>query len=507
MKKIFFITMILLLAQMVFAQDYNRQFAEKFAANDIAGIEKLLKEHSRQMDLQICLNSVSHSLAWLTMGENPLDFMEKGLMEKALPLNRNRNNILKTIQLLVNSGVDLNQYKYEGHYTSNVDGNLSFYRKSYIFSNILYWSIIGNSQPNMAIIKFLLESGAIPNLGIYDYDKDEILLLFAIGQGNANLVKMLVDAGCKIDQTYFFNIFDDESNIKKFRRVPQEKYSIGNLSALQYATYLGEYTIVKTLVESGAKISYVDKEISSYLNLASKTAADIAKERKETDIYNYLQSKQIASAPQSSSQVSSAPPPSSQSAQPRQTYNDSYDYSPPSSTPTRTQAPSTQTAIQLRMGTYTDRSVTGSELNLFTNTNSATHRIKDITATSTGNISISGDQLIITWNKGPLSGRRSVYHIDSENQFSATGETWRMGTTQSTSPYPSSPTQSAPAPAAPRKTTYTVSVWYLENGNRKFFPEVVSATSKSEAEREAERQWKSKNAWNNKLTFLEAVCN
>jgi len=72
---------------------------------------------------------------------------------------------------------------------------------------------------------------------------------------------------------------------------------------------------------------------------------------------------------------------------------------------------------------------------------------------------------------------------------------------------PSAPTQSAPTPAAPKATTYTVSVWYLENGNKKFFPEVVTATSKSEAEREAERQWKSKNAWNNKLTFLEAICN
>jgi len=72
---------------------------------------------------------------------------------------------------------------------------------------------------------------------------------------------------------------------------------------------------------------------------------------------------------------------------------------------------------------------------------------------------------------------------------------------------PSAPTQSTTTPAAPKATTYTVSVWYLENGNKKFFPEVVTATSKSEAEREAERQWKSKNAWNNKLTFLEAVCN
>jgi len=71
------------------------------------------------------------------------------------------------------------------------------------------------------------------------------------------------------------------------------------------------------------------------------------------------------------------------------------------------------------------------------------------------------------------------------------------------------PAQSSPAPApvAPKTTVYTVSVYYLENNTRKFFPEVVQAASKSEAEREAERQWKSKNGWNNKLVFLEAVCN
>jgi len=73
-------------------------------------------------------------------------------------------------------------------------------------------------------------------------------------------------------------------------------------------------------------------------------------------------------------------------------------------------------------------------------------------------------------------------------------------------PAPAQPSP-APAPAAPKKTVYTVAVYYLENNTKKFFPEVVQATSKSEAEREAERQWKSKNGWNNKLVFLEAVCN
>lgn len=72
---------------------------------------------------------------------------------------------------------------------------------------------------------------------------------------------------------------------------------------------------------------------------------------------------------------------------------------------------------------------------------------------------------------------------------------------------PSVPAQVAPAPTVPRTTTYTVSVWYLENGTRKLMPQAVSATSKDEAEREAERAWKRLHGANNKLTFLEAVCN
>jgi len=71
---------------------------------------------------------------------------------------------------------------------------------------------------------------------------------------------------------------------------------------------------------------------------------------------------------------------------------------------------------------------------------------------------------------------------------------------------PTTPAQSAPA--APRETTYTVFVYYLDEKNtKKSMPQVVSATSKSEAEREAERAWKRLHGVNNKLTFLEAVCN
>jgi hypothetical protein len=57
----------------------------------------------------------------------------------------------------------------------------------------------------------------------------------------------------------------------------------------------------------------------------------------------------------------------------------------------------------------------------------------------------------------------------------------------------------------PQTRSYTVTVWYTESGGRKSIPVVVSAASKDEAEREAERQWKNIYGWNNKLQFIEAV--
>ncbi|MDR1869524.1 MAG: ankyrin repeat domain-containing protein [Treponema sp.] len=399
-KMIFGIMVVFLFfvqAQTVFAEDYNDEFAKKFAANDMSGIETLLREHGHQMDLQTCLSSVGHSLAWITLGKNPYD-----LMETALPLNRNRNSIFKAIQLLVANGVDLNQDKHKGLITGNAGGSLTYYFGNALFSNVLYWSIRGNSQPNMAIIRFLLESGADPNSEVDMYAPPRDILFMAIGQGNATLVKLLVDAGCKVDQYEYLG--------GRLDKIPQDKY-IGDLSALQFATYFGEYAIVRTLVEAGAKINYTDT--SSKTVLASKTAAVIARERGETDIYNYLQSSQVASAPPSSSQ------------QPRSTYND--DYTPPpsssssSSTPDRNIGREIAEAFRspLQSGTYAlagtqarIRLTSIARSGIFTYTNRQGR-------TGTGNYSIDGNRMTIQ-----MEGYTFLYTVTSETSFSGSGENW-----------------------------------------------------------------------------------
>jgi len=407
MKKIFFITVILLLAQTVFAGVYEDEFVDKFTNNDMTGIEKLLKEHGHQMDLQICLNSVCHSLAWLTMGKNPESDSRR---QTDLPLNRNRNSIFKSIQLLVNSGADLNQFKYKGLYTGNVDSKWSLYYGDPSYSSILYRAIKENSQPNMAIIKFLLESGADPN-PTNEYGYPCGILYNAIDQGNVALVKLLVDAGCKIDETDFI------SNLKRY---PKGDY-IGSISTLQFATYLGEYAIVKTLVEAGAKISYVQKDHSTRY-LSGKTSDVIAKERGETDIYNFLQSKQIASAPTPSSQ-------------PRQTYNDNYDYSPPPSSSSSSSTPSRNTGREvadsisrafespLESGRYR---ISGrlEEFSFAGIAKSGMVYFKDATGKQyQGNYSIDGERLTIN-----VMNRSFFYSITSKTSFSGHGEAWyRVG--------------------------------------------------------------------------------
>jgi hypothetical protein len=413
MKKKFIFSSIMIVAmllgvQAVFAQDYNLEFAEKFAANDMAGIETLLKGHGHQMDLQVCLNSVSHSLTWITLGSDPFDYRGG-----SLPLNRNRNSIFRAIQLLVDVGVDVNPYHHGLYF--NREYGIQYNRGGDEFSNILYQAI-RNSQPNMAIIRFLLESGAIPNFSeLYGYDKQ---LFMAIDQGNAQLVKLLVDAGCKVDDTLSF--YEGGANSSFRRDITSRQAS--TLSALQFAAYWGEYAIVKTLVEAGAKINFVMVTSTGYLG--SKTAAIIARERGETDIYNYLMSSQVASAP---------PPSTPQSSS---SYNDTYNYTPPpssssssssasSSSSSRSSAADVGRAIAeaftppLDSGTY-GLSGTQAKIRLtgIAKSGMLTYTNKQ-GKTVSGYYNIDGNRMTVQ-----ADGYTYIYNITSKTSFSGHGETW-----------------------------------------------------------------------------------
>ena len=70
----------------------------------------------------------------------------------------------------------------------------------------------------------------------------------------------------------------------------------------------------------------------------------------------------------------------------------------------------------------------------------------------------------------------------------------------------SAPARSS-APRQPAARIYTVTVYWLDNGNKTGQTLVFTATSPGEAEKMAERQWKQFNGYNQNLIFLEAVAN
>jgi hypothetical protein len=63
----------------------------------------------------------------------------------------------------------------------------------------------------------------------------------------------------------------------------------------------------------------------------------------------------------------------------------------------------------------------------------------------------------------------------------------------------------AAAAAQPASRNYTVTVWYTASGTRLSSIYTVQASSKNEAEREAQRQWKTAFSWNTAMQFQEAV--
>ncbi|MDR0721786.1 MAG: hypothetical protein LBF75_03175 [Treponema sp.] len=61
------------------------------------------------------------------------------------------------------------------------------------------------------------------------------------------------------------------------------------------------------------------------------------------------------------------------------------------------------------------------------------------------------------------------------------------------------------ASSPPSSTAYVVTVWYTSSGTRLSSVYSVQAASKDEAEREAERVWKTQFGWNQAMQFQEAV--
>ena len=381
--------LLVLQAQAVFAQDYNRQFAEKFAANDITGIEKLLKEHGRQMNLQVCLNVVGFNILMLRQGILSDGFFANTFGKPPLPFNRNRNSILQIIQLLVETGADVNGED-GGLYWRSDDG-INYHSRygSNWGSDVLHLSIKDNL--NVPIVRYLLDVGADM------YNRAEIPLR----DETIAITRLFIEHGYNVNRIF-------------------AKGDYAGYSPLTLAAMEGQFAIVKLLVESGAK---VNQQIFS----SGTTAAKIAYEKKETDIYNYL--KQNGATWSAPSQVATAPPASSR---PRQTYDDDYDYSPPPSSSRSSSSSSSgrstaQTIIDdinrafkspLQSGTY---SLVGTQekISLAAIAKSGVITQTWQGQTHRGTYNIDGNRMTVQ-----IRGYTFVFNITSETSFSGHGGTW-----------------------------------------------------------------------------------
>jgi len=388
-------------AQTVFAADYDVDFTNELNRNNIGNIEKLLQRRAREMDLTWCMGRT-------------LFAPESSSYKINNTANFNPANRLEVLRLLVRYGADVNR-----NYYSSLTDTTWEYPLEYA---------VKNKFP-IAIIQFLLDSGADPNRSISSRRLSfNTPLYMAYRNGDMTLVNILLDKGANGETLLGIlgqNPKDNQMIQYLISRGVQVRSEAG-ASALRWAAKGGNLDMVKLLVEKGVNVNARsnDKEMQEYIPLGA-TAASVAYDQGNMDIYDYL--KANGARDFEPRQVTQQP---TQPAAPAQSTTNVYVQPSAPAQPAPAQPaprPAAPTAPKLEMGTYFERSVTGAEINLFTNTNRATHQIRDRTATSTGDISISGDQLVITWYSGPLSGNRSVYHIDSKNQFSGSGETWRNG--------------------------------------------------------------------------------
>jgi hypothetical protein len=185
-------------------------------------------------------------------------------------------------------------------------------------------------------------------------------------------------------------------------------------TALIYAVQAEHIDTVRRLVERGANVNLRAED--------GATAASMAYDNGLMDIYNYLKANgAVDFEPRQTTQQPSAPAQSTTNV-----------YVQPSAPVQPAPAPATPAAPRLSPGFYSDRSVSGSQINLtmvYSNATNATgtalHSINRAN-NSQGTLTISGNQMVINWYSGPLSGVRTVYTINSSNQFSGPGETWRM---------------------------------------------------------------------------------
>ena len=384
--RIIFIIFILQ-TQTLFAQDRNAEFRQELNRNNIRNIERLLERRVKQMDLTYCMyftiNSETHDTGF------------------------NKANCLDVVRLLVRYGADVNRTYYSDFSGSNW---------GYPLENAV------RQRQSMAVIQFLLDSGANPNLAASTPPVRQ-----AYYNNDTTLVNMLLDRGANIGNILLPAA--ERGDIEFLRRIVSSGFQVRSeqgAEALRWAAYGGKLESVVFLVENGVNINARSNDSRDAIQRAiplGATAASVAYDQGEMEIYNYLlangaieferrQVVQQPSAPttapvQSTTFIVQQPSAPAQSSPP-----------PASSTPT------------LQNGRYA-WSNSGVNMTMTLNTAGLVSAYLNNSSIGVwhGTYRINGNQLVITVTAATgdytnLRGQTYSYTINSSTSFSGSGETW-----------------------------------------------------------------------------------
>jgi len=312
-------------------------------------------------------------------GKNDLGAMEQILQRRANQMNLSScmNEILRDRVSGFNRGNTINVLRLLIRYGADANSGLSA-------------SIQNQNQP-IEIIKFLLDSGAkLTRTNLDD----------AVVRGSFDVFKFLLQYGGDID-------------------INERTYSATNKTMLMvYSTrkigQINNFDLVKLLVENGAKVNLRDDN--------GATAASLAYDNGEIEIYNYLKSKgAIDFEPKQVTQQPAAPAQSTTNVYVQPS-------APAQSTPTQPAPAPRPAAPTLRPGRY---AYSGSNVTMdIASPLTMVTLYSGYTAVAIGNYTINGNTLVISILRASsddykfMVGRTYDYTITSDSSFSGQGERW-----------------------------------------------------------------------------------
>jgi len=234
-------------AQTVFAADYNEDFVKELNRNNIGNIEKLLQRRAKEMDLTYCM--------YRTISK--------------------KTDCLDVLKLLVRYGADVNTH----HYMFLSNGTISEFKFPLEYA-------VQEKLP-LAIIQFLLNSGADPN----KYSSFLPPLYYACSNGDMTLVNLLLDRGANGELALegLGSRPTDNQMIQYFISRGVQVRSEAGASALRWAARAGNLDAVKLLVANGVNVNARnnDPKYQEMIPLGA-TAASVAYDKGNMDIYDYL---------------------------------------------------------------------------------------------------------------------------------------------------------------------------------------------------------------------------